>query len=73
MNLYKCANAFLDEIITQNYDQIVLVNHSATIRSIICRALDLNLKNDFRMEIDYGSISKITYKNGFWSVKFINH
>jgi alpha-ribazole phosphatase len=66
------ANEFLDEIITQNYEQIILVNHSATIRTIICRALDLDLKNAFRMEIDYGSITKIIYKNGFWSVKFVN-
>lgn len=66
------ANAFLDEIITQDLEQVILVNHSATIRTIICRALDLDLKNAFRMEIDYGSISKITYENGFWAVKFIN-
>lgn len=66
------ANEFLDEVITQAHPQVVLVNHSATIRTLICRALDLDLKNAFRMEIDYGSISKITYKNGFWSVRFIN-
>jgi alpha-ribazole phosphatase len=66
------ANEFLDEIIAQNHEQIILVNHSATIRTIICRALDLDLKNAFRMEIDYGSITKIIYKNGFWSVKFVN-
>ena len=66
------ANEFLDEIITQNHEQIILVNHSATIRTIICRALDLDLKNAFRMEIDYGSITKIVYKSGFWSVKFVN-
>ncbi|MDZ7899524.1 MAG: alpha-ribazole phosphatase family protein [Arcicella sp.] len=66
------ANEFLDEIITQNLEQIILVNHSATIRTIICRALDLDLKNAFRMEIDYGSITKIVYKNDFWSVKFVN-
>jgi alpha-ribazole phosphatase len=73
LDLYTRANAFLDEIVTQDLAQVVLVNHSATIRSLICRALDLNLKNAFRMEIDYGSISKITHKNGLWSVKFINH
>ena len=66
------ANEFLDEIIAQNHKQIILINHSATIRTLICRALDLDLKNAFRMEIDYGSISKIAYKNGFWSVKFVN-
>jgi alpha-ribazole phosphatase len=66
------ANEFLDEIIHQDFEQVVLVNHSATIRTIICRALDLDLKNAFRMEIDYGSISKITYKKGFWNVKFVN-
>jgi alpha-ribazole phosphatase len=66
------ANEFLEEIICQDFEQVVLVNHSATIRTIICRALDLDLKNAFRMEIDYGSISKITYKKGFWNVKFVN-
>ena len=66
------VNEFLDEIITQNHEQIILVNHSAVIRAIICRGLDLDLKNAFRMEVDYGSITKIVYKNGFWSVKFIN-
>ena len=73
LDLSNRANAFLDEIITQDFAQVILVNHSATIRSIICRALNLDLKNAFRMEIDYGSISKITHKNGFWGVKFINH
>ncbi|MCU0468116.1 MAG: alpha-ribazole phosphatase [Arcicella sp.] len=67
------ANEFLDEVIDQSHRQVVLVNHAATIRTLICRALDLDLKNAFRMEIDYGSISKITYKNGFWSVRFINN
>ena len=71
-DLSNRANEFLDEIISQNCQQIILVNHSATIRTIICRALGLDLKNAFRMEIDYGSITKIVYKNGFWSVKFVN-
>ena len=72
LELSKRANEFLDEIIAQDFKQVVLVNHSATIRTLVCRALELDLKNAFRMEIDYGSISKITHKNGFWSVKFIN-
>ena len=73
LELSNRANAFLDEIIAQDFKQVVLVNHSATIRTLLCRALGLDLKNAFRMEIDYGSISKITYKNGFWLMKFINH
>ena len=72
-DLSNRANAFLDEIIVQDFEQVILVNHSATIRAILCRALNLDLKNAFRMEVDYGSISKITHKNGFWGVKFINH
>lgn len=72
LELSNRANEFLDEVIAQDFKQIVLVNHSATIRTLLCRALGLDLKNAFRMEIDYGSISKITYKHGFWTVKFIN-
>lgn len=73
LELSTRANEFLDEVISQDFKQVVLVNHSATIRTLLCRALDLDLRNAFRMEIDYGSISKVVYKNGFWTVKFINH
>jgi len=73
LDLSNRSNEFLDEVTAQDFKQVVLVNHSATIRAILCKALDLDLKNAFRMEVDYGSISKITFKNGFWSVKFINH
>lgn len=72
LELSHRANEFLDELINQNFQQIVLINHSATIRTFLCRALDLSLKNAFRMEVDYGSISKIVHKNGYWTVKFMN-
>lgn len=51
---------------------IVIVSHSAVIRSLLCHCLGLPLSRAFRLDIDYGSISKVRYRHGQFNVAYTN-
>ncbi|MBO0358979.1 alpha-ribazole phosphatase family protein [Hymenobacter sp. BT186] len=51
---------------------IVIVSHSALIRSLLCYCLDLPLSRAFRLDIDYGSISKVRHRHGQFNVAYTN-
>ena len=51
---------------------IVIVSHSAVIRSLICHCLGLPLAHAFRLDIDYGSITKVRYRHGQFNVAYTN-
>lgn len=51
---------------------IVIVSHSAVIRSLLCHCLDLPLRNAFRLDVDYGSITKVRFSNGQFNVAYTN-
>lgn len=66
--------SFLEEMISiPSKEPKILTIHAGVIRVVLCYALGMDLKNAFRIDIDYGSISKLVYNQGYWSVKFINH
>ena len=67
--------SFFDKMVKsmKNGDQILLVSHSGPIRAIICHALNLSLSHAFNFEIDFGSVSKIEVKNGWYKLKFLNY
>lgn len=67
------AVGFLDEIIAAAPAGPVLVfAHSAVIRSLLCHCLGLPLANAFRLGLAYGSVSKIQYQHGQFSVEYVN-
>jgi alpha-ribazole phosphatase len=51
---------------------VVIVSHSAVIRSLLCHCLGLPLSNAFRLDIDYGSITKVRYRHGQFNVAYTN-
>ena len=51
---------------------VLLVSHSAVIRSLLCHCLGLPLQHAFRLDIDYGSISKVRYRHCQFNVAFTN-
>lgn len=51
---------------------LVIVSHSAVIRSLLCYCLGLPLSRAFRLDIDYGSISKVRYHHGQFNVAYTN-
>lgn len=71
-NLYDRSNSFIKELIMEKYDTAILVTHAGVIRAILCEALGMPLKNAFNINLDYGSISKITINNLIVSIDYIN-
>jgi len=68
------AVAFLTELLTQPEPPAtaLIFSHSAIIRSLLCHCLDLPLRNAFRLDIDYGSVTKVRYRHGQFSVAYTN-
>ena len=56
----RCAN-FWDELLTKDHKAVLLVTHAGVIRSILAHVLGIPLQKVFQLQIDYSSISKITY------------
>ena len=53
---------FLSAILSDDeQSEIVLLTHALPIRLILAEALEIPLENIFSLQIDYGSISKMTY------------
>ena len=65
------AVAFLEEALVGE-EPLLLFSHSAVIRSLLCHCLGLPLSQAFRLDIDYGSISKVRYRHGHFSVAYTN-
>ncbi len=68
------ANTFWQEI-TARYSakqQIVVTTHGGVIRSMISSLFEMELKNAFRFEISYGSITKISIRHGIPKVEYLN-
>ena len=74
LDLQVRTTAFLNEVLAQSDGpQVTLIFcHSAVIRSMLCHCLGLPLANAFRLDIDYGSISKVRYNQGRFNVAYTN-
>ncbi|UKJ06290.1 alpha-ribazole phosphatase [Solitalea lacus] len=64
---------FINELINNQEKQIVIITHAGVIRSWLCEVLGIPLKNAFKLAIDYGSVSKLSFNYNHWSVQFINN
>ncbi|MDB5014118.1 MAG: hypothetical protein JWQ25_2320 [Daejeonella sp.] len=69
----RCSN-FWDELISKDHEKVLIVTHAGVIRSVLAHVLDIPLKNIFQLQVDYGSVSKVTYEPKFKSlvVNFVN-
>lgn len=63
---------FWNSLVKKDDDKIAVITHGGVIRSILCHALDIPLKNAFKLKIDYAGISKVTITNNNELVEFIN-
>ena len=70
--LIERVKAVWQEISTQEVERILVVTHGGVIRSVLGHVLQLDPKHSFKMEIDYGGVSMVAGKGGFYKVKFIN-
>lgn len=51
---------------------VYIVSHGGVIRALLCLFLELPLQNAYRLHLDYGAVSKLTFQNGTYTVAYIN-
>ncbi len=53
--------SFYEELTTQDAEDMVIITHAGVIRSLISFVLGFPLENAFNLQVDYSSITKISY------------
>lgn len=69
------AVAFLTEVLTAEADptaDVLVFAHAALIRTLLCHCLELPLANAFRLNVDYGSVTKLRYEHGQFVLDYVN-
>lgn len=67
------AISFYQEICEkENEEDVVIVTHASVIRSIISYVLDFPLEKIFNVQVDYSSISGLSYNDGISKLNFSN-
>ncbi len=68
----KKVESFINEKILNSEKNKIIVAHGGIIRPLISYFLGLELKNSFKLKIDYGSISKIKIDREIIHLEFLN-
>lgn len=63
---------WLDTLISNNKNNIIIFSHGATIRSIICSLLDLPIESSWHFKIELGNLAIIDYNNKFGRLEKLN-
>ena len=66
------VNIFLADIVNQDVDQVVVFTHAGVIRCIISEVLGMPLKNAFRLQVDFGSITKLNVVDKLFKLSYLN-
>lgn len=74
IDLYDRAISFYEDLTAQDTEDIVITTHAGVIRSLIAFVLGFPLENAFNLQIDYSSITKLSYdfKNQSSKLDFMN-
>ena len=68
------AAAFLTELTAAAPAAPTLVfTHGGTIRALVCHCLELRLRNAFRLQVDYASVTRLQLEHGRWQLVKLNH
>ena len=72
-DLHLRAKSFLEEVSEKHKDEAVIAfTHAGVIRALVAEALNLPLIHAVRLQIDYGSVSKIVIKDNVSQIGFVN-
>lgn len=63
---------FFNEVLLKKDQNIIMVCHGGVIRAILANILHMPLKYMFRMNVDFGSVSKVTFNDDILKADFIN-
>jgi alpha-ribazole phosphatase len=72
LDLYDRTVACFEKIIEKDHERIGLVVHGGVVRALLSHVLELPLNRSFRLEIDFGGVTRLTRgKHGF-QVDYVN-
>ncbi len=76
-NVFDRGSAFWREQIlplaqTQTGQPVFIVSHGGIIRALLCLFLDLSLQNAYRINLDYGAVTKLTLTGSSYTIQYIN-
>lgn len=72
-DLYKRVQARMVDLIEENKGKsIALITHAGVIRAILVNALEMPVRNFWRLNISVGSVSKIDVSDNFTTVHYTN-
>ncbi|MFD2572128.1 alpha-ribazole phosphatase family protein [Spirosoma soli] len=57
---------------TQTSQPVFIVSHGGVIRALLCLFLDLSLQNAYRLNLDYGAVTKLTLTGSTYTIQYIN-
>jgi alpha-ribazole phosphatase len=55
-----------------NGQPVFIVSHGGVIRALLCLFLDLSLQNAYRINLDYGSVTRLTLTGSSYTIQYIN-
>jgi alpha-ribazole phosphatase len=72
-DLYLRARAFLADLVKdKNNKQVLIFTHAGVIRALVAEVLNLPLREASRVEVNYGSVTRITIDAGVTRLEFVN-
>jgi alpha-ribazole phosphatase len=74
LDLYTRVLNFIDELIKQSSKKVVIITHAGAIRCFISFIMNIHLKNAFKINIDYASVTKIKIEadKNYNSIYYLN-
>lgn len=63
---------FLNDAIKMDHENIIIVSHGGALRTLFAHITEAPLKNLFRINIDFGSVSRLSFENNKFKIDFIN-
>ncbi len=76
-DVFRRVSAFWNEQIlplaeAQLTRPVFIVSHGGVIRALLCLFLELPLPNAYRINLDYGAVSKLTLAGSSYTIQYIN-
>lgn len=76
-DVYARVSTFWNEQIlplsaTQATQPVFIVSHGGVIRALLCLFMELPLLNAYRINLDYGAVSKLTLTGSSYTIQYIN-
>lgn len=76
-DVFERAGSFWQEQIlplaqTQSGQPVFIVSHGGVIRALLCLFLGLSLQNAYRINLDYGAVTKLTLTGSTYTIQYIN-